>query len=162
MDIRTLELTLSEETGLLMAQDPKVIQYLNKWNVGSGFEKLSRDSVASAAAIGLIRMPDDSAENMIRGGMAVQTAWLKANSIKVSVHPCSAPIFLLHRLKHSGGEGLTEKMIKELSLLEGKFDKIFPNPDSKGNIFMFRINYAADPTTVALRRDLKEILYFVK
>ncbi|TCD01051.1 Rv1355c family protein [Pedobacter psychroterrae] len=160
LDIRSLELSESEKAGLFVAKSPGVIKLLNEWGGGAAFEKLSKTAVLSSAGIGLITMPEYSAENFIKGGEAVQRVWLTANLNGLSIHPVSAPIFFLARLNEGNGAEMTTDMIKELEELEATLNKIFSSLEKKQGIFMFRLSYADDASVRSFRKPVEEILQF--
>jgi tRNA A37 threonylcarbamoyladenosine dehydratase len=162
LDIKTLELSESDKTGLIVASSPEVIKLLNKWGGGSAFEKLSKKAIASSSAIGLIVLPTYSAYNFIKGGEALQRVWLDANVHGLSFQPLTAPLFMIERMKQSNGEGMSEVMIEELGVLEQKLQKVFPSLINGQGIFMFRLSYADEASIRSMRKPLEEILQFSK
>lgn len=160
LDLRSLELSESDKTGLIVASNPEVIKLLNKWGGGNAFEKLSRNAIRSSSAIGLITMPAYQAENFITGGEAVQRVWIDANLHGLSFHPISAPLFLAARLNHGNGEQLTTKMKEELAKYQQDLRRIFPVLNENEGIFMFRLSYAAEASVRSVRKPLEDILQF--
>jgi len=160
LDIKTLELSESDKTGLIVASSPEVIKLLNKWGGGAAFEKLSKNSIASSSAIGLIVLPEYSSTNFIKGGQALQRVWLSANLNELSLQPLTAPLFMFARLNKTDGDGMTPKMISELGALENDLNTIFPAMKEKQGIFMFRLSYADEASIRSFRRPLNEILNF--
>jgi tRNA A37 threonylcarbamoyladenosine dehydratase len=160
LDIRSLELTESDKTGLRVAANPEVIKLLNKWDAGAAFEKLSKGAILSSSAIGLITMPDYSPESYVKGGQAVQRAWLSANINGLSFHPISAPLFLFARLIQGKGVGMTPKMIEELNVLNQLLIDVFPNLNQEQGIFMFRLSFADEASVRSLRRPLEDVIQF--
>jgi len=160
LDVRSMELSESDKTGLFVASNPEVIKLLNKWEKGTAFEKLSRTAIASSSAIGLISMPEYNAENFIKGGEAVQRAWINANMNGLSVHPISAPLFLFARLNHGNGEGLTERMKEELTKYQRELLQIFPSLAQNQGIFMFRLSHADDASVRSVRKPLENVLKY--
>ncbi|EDM36538.1 hypothetical protein PBAL39_24760 [Pedobacter sp. BAL39] len=160
LDVRSMELSESDKTGLFVASNPEVIKLLNKWGKGTAFEKLSRTAIESSSAIGLISMPEYNAENFIKGGEAVQRAWINANMNGLSVHPISAPLFLFARLNHGNGEGLTERMKEELTKYQRELLQIFPSLAQNQGIFMFRLSHADDASVRSVRKPLENVLKY--
>lgn len=160
LDIKTLELSESDKTGLIVASSPEVIKLLNRWGGGAAFEKLSKKAIASSSAIGLIVLPDYTSSNFIKGGEALQRVWLDANIHGLSFQPLTAPLFMIERMKQTNGEGMTEKMIAELKELEQKLSSVFPALIENQGIFMFRLSYADDATIRSFRKPIEEILQF--
>ena len=161
LDIKSLELSETDRTGLLVAESPEVIKLLNRWGGGSAFEKLSRDGIKSSSAIGLITMPSYGAESFIKGGEAVQRVWLQANLQNLSFHPISAPLFLFARLNQGNGAELTEDARKALEQLQSELKGVFPQLAEQQGIFMFRLSYADEASVRSLRKPLDEILHII-
>jgi tRNA A37 threonylcarbamoyladenosine dehydratase len=160
LDIRSLELSESDKTGLRVAANPEVIKLLNQWDTGAAFEKLSKGAILSSSGIGLITMPTYSPENYIKGGQAVQRAWLSANINGLSFHPISAPLFLFARLIQGKGQGMTTKMIEELNVLNESLKDVFPILNKEQGIFMFRLSFADEASVRSLRRPLEDVIQF--
>lgn len=160
LDIRTLELSESDKTGLIVASSPEVIKLLNQWGGGAAFEKLSKKSIASSSAIGLIVLPEYTNYNFVKGGEALQRIWLHANSNGISFQPLTAPLFMFERMNQTNGQGMPAKMIEELAELQKKLNDIFPALKEKQGIFMFRLSYADEASIRSLRRPLEDILQF--
>ena len=156
----TLELSESDKTGLMVAAKPEVITLLNKWGGGSAFEKISKGSVASSSAIGLITMPDYSFENFVKGGEALQRAWISANLNNLSFHPISGTLFIFDRFNQTKGEGMSAKMVEELESLQNELHQVFPVLDNSCGIFMFRLSFADEASSRSLKRPLEDILKF--
>jgi nitroreductase len=161
LDIKSLELSESDRTGLLVASSPEVIKLLNRWGGGSAFEKLSREGIKSSSAIGLITMPTYSAENFIKGGEAVQRVWLQANLQSLSFHPISAPLFLFARLNQGNGAELSSSARTALEKLQKELQVIFPQLSEQQGVFMFRLSYADEASVRSLRKPLDEILHII-
>jgi tRNA A37 threonylcarbamoyladenosine dehydratase/nitroreductase len=160
LDIRSLELSESDKTGLRVAANPEVIKLLNEWDTGAAFEKLSKGAILTSSGIGLITMPFYSPEYYLKGGQAMQRAWLSANLNGLSFHPISAPLFLFARLIQGNGDGMTKKMIEELSILNESLKNVFPVLNSEQGIFMFRLSFADEASVRSLRRPLEEVIQF--
>ena len=161
LDIKSLELSESDRTGLLIASSPEVIKLLNRWGGGSAFEKLSREGIKSSSAIGLITMPTYSAKNFIKGGEAVQRVWLQANLQNLSFHPISAPLFLFARLNQGNGAELNASARTALEKLQKELEVIFPQLSKQQGVFMFRLSYADEASVRSLRKPLDEILQII-
>lgn len=160
LDIKSLELSESDKTGLLVASNPEVIKLLNNWGGGAAFEKLSKNAILTSSGIGMVTMPEYSAENYIKGGEAVQRIWLSANLNGLSVHPISAPLFLFARLSQGQGVEMTPTMVEELTSLQESLLKVFPTLVEKQGIFMFRLSYADEASVRSLRKPLEDIIQF--
>ncbi|WP_129714929.1 Rv1355c family protein [Pedobacter sp. SYP-B3415] len=160
LDIRTLELSETDKTGLLVASNPDVIKLLNRWGGGAAFEKLSKKSIASSSAIGLISLPAADPENFIKGGQALERSWLLANATGLALQPLTAPLFMFARLLDEQDMGMPLKMAAELRQLQDSLQTVFSSLSTKQGIFMFRLSYADEATIRTLRKPIDEILHF--
>ncbi|RZK80739.1 MAG: Rv1355c family protein [Pedobacter sp.] len=160
LDVRSMELSETDKSGLIVAKNPEVIKLLNQWGGGAAFEKLSKGAITTSAGIGLITMPDYNPANFVIGGQAVQNLWLSANLNGLAFHPISAPLFLFARLNHADGEGLTASMSAELNTLQNELYEIFPILEERQGIFMFRLSYADEASVRSYRKPLEDVLTF--
>lgn len=159
LDIRTLELTLSQEVGMQVASNARVIELLNEWNKGDGFKKLSHDAVQASSAIGLVTMPSFNSANWIKAGQAVQRIWLTASKFDLAFQPISAPLFLYAQLKHGGENNISPDNRKQLIDLHEQLKRIFPELNNGEGVFLFRLSKAEKPTARSLRRPANEVYF---
>jgi nitroreductase len=154
LDIETLELTNLNKTGLKMSANADVMKKLVDWNGGGGLKKISKEIIETSSAVCLLRAASLNELNMLEKGMAMQRVWLAANHVGISFHPISSPIFFFERI-HIQND-LPSNMTKQIKEQEIFFDKIFAKDENFSNVFLFRLAISEEPTTVALRRDLKD------
>jgi tRNA A37 threonylcarbamoyladenosine dehydratase/nitroreductase len=160
IDLRTLDLTNSERVGLEVARDAKVIDMLRNWKGGGAFKKLTRKSIDSAGAVGVLSMKGRSAENYLKGGMILQDVWLKANALGVSFQPMAASVFLFARLLDGKGQGLSDEAIKKLTKLRPVFENTLNIDPDWSEIFIFRLAKNAEPEVKSLRKRLEELFCY--
>lgn len=159
IDIETLELSFTDQTGLHVASETAVIDKVREWNGGGALQKLTRDAILESSAIGLLSIAD--CENLqLQGGQLLQRIWLAANSSGLAFHPISSPLFFFDRIKKINDLNSNEtELIKKQEAL---FEKIFPPIKEYTPIFLFRLSLADNPTKRSLRRDLKDTLTIIK
>ncbi len=157
LDILTYELAPSDVTGLEVMSDPAVLKLINDWKGGKGIEKVSRDAVLTSSGIGIISMPDAQKTDLLAGGQAAMRAWIRTNMNGWAVQPISAPLFFINRAKKAN-HLLTAQNVEEIKSFEKELIKIIPILQERRGIFMFRISFADQPTEIALRRPVEEIL----
>ena len=160
VDIRTVDLTFGEITGIKLAKDPLAIGHLQDWDLGTGFEKISRKAVKSSSAIGVLSIPSYNKEDCLSGGQLMQTLWLKANSLNIGLHPLCVPIMFFARVTEGKGDGLSKEMITEVTAIRNKFLEIFPMGNEDKEVFMFRLCIAETPKIKSLRRPIEKVLNF--
>jgi tRNA A37 threonylcarbamoyladenosine dehydratase len=158
LDIKTLELSHLDETGLKVASDTEVISYIRKWKGGGGLQKITRDAVKSSSAIGLLRSSSKAFKNYIQGGQALQRVWLMANYHHISFHPISSPLFFFERLNKK--DDLPADMKESLKIQEQYFNSIFNKEINKTNIFLFRLSKSDAASVISLRKNVTDFLIF--
>ncbi|HRH69758.1 MAG: Rv1355c family protein [Flavobacteriales bacterium] len=158
IDLETLELSLSDRTGLLVASDPKATSLLKEWNGGKGVEKMASKAIKVSSALAIISLPDLSLESAFIGGRAMERFWLKATSLGLIAHPISAPIFMgIHgRWDRSGILDPQEHRQAEAILAE--LNDVIGAPD-RTPFFMLRLGTAGMPSARSLRLPLNAIFH---
>jgi len=159
LDIKTLEITASQKAGLRVASDPDVIELLNEWEKGSGFSKLSRETITTSSAIGMISAPAFTDEHWINGGRALERIWLECTKLNIALHPISAPLFLYAILKHGGQSTIPAN---KQAVIEQQFhllSTLFPILKEREGIFLFRLSNCEKPSATSLKKSLAD-LYF--
>ena len=154
LDIKTLELSYLDQTGLKVASDPDVMQSIQNWRGGKGLQKISREGIQSASLIGLIRSNGKSKPDYLEAGQQMQRVWLMAEHLKLALHPISSPLFFFSRINQP--DDLSADLQDELKIQEKKFNTIFVPDPSKSNLFLFRLSLCGAPTAVALKRNLED------
>lgn len=161
IDIRTLDITNSERSGLEISKNAEVINLLSEWNGGGAFKKLTQKAIDSAGAIGIITMPGGSDLNYLNGGRALQRVWLEANVNSIAFQPVSASLFIYNRLFEGNGVGLTPATCVRLREIRSEFERALRLPERSKEIFIFRLSISGEPEIVSLRRPLKEVFCYL-
>lgn len=157
LDIKTMELTPSEETGIEVASDPAVIALLNEWGTGNAFEKQINSNIKSSSAVGLVTIPLYDPKAIIEGSRAIERMWLKATELHYSIQPMSAPLFLFYRLLYGDDYKVTEKMRADVNTLFTKLSILFPELYRRHGLFLFRLFKADPPSARSLRKNIDEL-----
>ncbi len=157
VDIETIDLTATEVAGFKVIKNWSVVKYLNKWGGGSAFEKLSKKCAENAYSLGMITVPGLTPSNFFDGGKAMQRVWLEATKQNLNIHPLCALNYMFIRLKEGKGEGMDDRMIKELELLRKEHETIFGSNNDIG-VFFFRVFKGNKPNKKSLRRYLDDVL----
>lgn len=157
MDINTLEIPQSGLLALKMVKEEPVIETLRDIDGGRAFEAVTTATAMASSAMGILTMPSYSDMDFVKGGMAMERLWIKANQMNVALHPLIAPLYLFPRILHGKGEGLDSKMIDELWKLRAEFLEIFSDGYGEGEIFLFKIFKAEEVSIRSLRFPLEKI-----
>ncbi|MEO8588339.1 MAG: Rv1355c family protein [Flavobacteriales bacterium] len=158
IDIETLELNLTDRTGLRIAADPRAMMLLRGWSAGHAMEKLAAKSIRASSALAIFSVPDLSLPGAFAGGRAVERFWLKASALGISAHPVGAPIFMgIHRNWDKDGI-LSAKEHEEAGAILKDLIKII-GVNGAYPLFMMRLGRAGEPTARSLRRPLTEMFH---
>ena len=151
IDLALVDLTNSEKAGFKVAMDWEAIAWLEKWDKGRAFQKMSKKSVEAASSLVLFTMPSYDRENFIQAGRSVLRAWLYATKKGVSVHPMLSPVFFFNRLKYGDDQDLTPRMKDELTKLRTLYEQCFKVNEGKAEVFLLKLAIA-EPTDGATFR----------
>lgn len=160
IELGSIDLSISERAGLFVAKDPKVVGLLRDWNLGGAFSKLTRKTVESASAIGVLRMDDWSEHSFFYGGQILERIWLKANQMGISFQPTAASVFM--RLRYEAGldggfSDTTKTRIK--NVLPKYYNALNKGDSNRKDVFIFRLNVAGRETQRSIRKPLNEVFY---
>jgi hypothetical protein len=156
IDIATLELSGPERAAMGLLKDPRTVRFFRKFLMGYGLTKISKNTITSSSAMFLLNGKDYAPGLFYEGGKILQRIWIWANMNGLSFQPVTASLFIFHRVfkeKNHGFSLLEEKEIKEL---KKSFNLVLGNTENAEEIFMFRINFAGEPTMRSYRRSVKE------
>lgn len=158
IDIDTLELSLTDRTGLRIAADQRAAALLRTWSKGHAIEKLASKSILASSALAIFSVPDLSLHGTFAGGRAVERFWLQATQLGMLAHPVGAAIFMgihgnwdtagiLSATEHAEAKGI----LQDLTTLIGV----------KGAhpLFMMRLGRAGEPTARSLRLPLSAMFH---
>lgn len=151
IDIATVDVTVAEKAGFQLAQNPKVIEKLIEWKGGTAFEKLSRKSTGSAAALGFITRSDHDLKDYVLAGRDLERTWIAANAAGLAVQPQSPVTFMLRRL--SDKAGLSDEQFRSLSGAKEKLMRVLGEYTDQYPVFVFRMFNPAREVVRSQRRD---------
>jgi molybdopterin/thiamine biosynthesis adenylyltransferase/nitroreductase len=159
IDISLADVNASEVAGFRMARDWNPISLLSDWDKGRAFQKMSRKSVASASAMGLVLMQSFDYFNFINAGRAVQRGWIYANMHDVSIHPMLSPIFFFNMLKHGEKGIMSDSMREELIHIREKYERVFDLGDENAELFLLRLSKAPEAKGKSHRLPFDQVFY---
>ena len=161
LDIRTLDLKPKDQVGFRVIRDLEAIRLVSQWNGGEALEEMSRNQVASSAAVGILTMPEFSAMSMLDAGRAIERVWLAATAHGISFQPLLASVIHFARVKYGNGEGIPEKISREFSQLNHTFNEVVGlDADTEVPLFFFRLCYAEPPKLTSQRLDADDIFRY--
>lgn len=158
IDIDTLELSLTDRTGLRIAADQRAATLLRAWSRGHAIEKLTSKSITASSALAIFSVPDLGLHSTFEGGRGVERFWLKATEMGMLAHPVGAAIFMgihgnwdsagiLNTSEHTEAKEILHSLIKVAGIRGA-------HP-----LFMMRLGRAEAPTARSLRLPLATMFH---
>jgi hypothetical protein len=158
IDVDTLELSLTDRTGLRVAADPKAMSMLRFWGTGRAMEKMAAKGVRASSALAIVSVPDYDIASAFSGGRATQRFWLRASELGILAHPVGAPIFMgIHGLWDNSGIMSPKEHAEAMAILE-EF-KAIVGTNEHAPFFMLRLGKAGDPSARSLRLPVSDLLH---
>lgn len=158
IDIATLELTPADFAGMQVIRSWPVMRVVGAVGGGRGLERPARRAIAASSAVGLLSVEGADTAAFLLAGRAMQRLWLSATADGVALQPMTPLTYLLHRLDHADGTGLSRTERAELRALQGLLTALFPAAAGRSLPMLFRVGYAPPPTARALRRPVADVL----
>ncbi|MGY4647377.1 Rv1355c family protein [Mycobacterium sp. URHB0021] len=154
IDVRTLELDVTNlaQFGVLRRSD--VMAHLAEWNAGSALGDDMRDRVLDSSALAVITVTGDSLSDYARGGSAVEAVWIIAQREGLSVQPLS-PVFLHARTAADLAE-LSSRFADELDQLQSDFMRMAGTDADEAIVLVLRFT-AAPSASVPSRRSTDRV-----
>lgn len=160
IDIESLELTTNQAVILKMLRRPTVVEFLREQQGGARLSELSQKAVETASAIGLITVKGQHAQDILRGGKAIQHLWLKATELGLAWHPMTALIYMFAMTQTPNISILTKQEQSLLLNLEQRFNTKFKLQENETRSMLFKLSQAMPPTTRSLRIPLHQVLFY--
>ena len=118
--------------------------------MGAALGDGTRDRVNASSAIAVLTVDDDDPADYVRGGMAMEHLWIRAEQHGLAVHPVS-PVFLYARTEDDLRE-LSTPCAAELGVLQQQFAAAVGLGPSEVPILVLRLSHDAPAATVRSQR----------
>lgn len=159
IDVATLEMSAADVAGLRVVSRWSAMRLVGMMGSGRVLEQVSRKAVASASALGLVTMPGTDPTAFVRGGQAMEAAWLEATVRGLAFHPLAMMPYLFAHVERGTGEGFTETEQATLRSLRQRYRALFDVPEGWCEPILFRLAGGVPaPSARALRRPVDEVL----
>ncbi|WP_439475312.1 Rv1355c family protein [Algoriphagus formosus] len=158
IDIATLELSGTEKAAMGLLRDPRTVKFFRKFLMGYGLTKISHSTLMASSAIFLLQSKKYTASSVLEAGRILQRIWVKSNMMGMSFQPVTASLFIFHRVNREKDHGFTEKEEQIIKKHHETLRKLFQIENGMEEIFMFRLNFAGEPSMRSYRRDVRETL----
>lgn len=157
IDVHSLGLDAADLAKLEVASRADVMSQLATWGLGAALGDNTRDRVNASSAVAVVTVDDDSPEAYVRGGMALEQLWVRAEQQGLAVQPVS-PVFLYAR-RESELENLSAGFSSDLGALQRRFSEIVGITSAQVPVLVLRLSHDAPPAAVRSQRlDLAAVL----
>ncbi len=157
IDLPSLELDPTQRAAVELLRRPDVMIELRRIQAGRGLGRGSRKALGSAAAVGILRIPEGAPNPYLRGGRAVQGVWLRATALGLAFQPMTAFLYMLLRLREEP-QSLSPWARTQLEILAKRYAAARPESGQGEEIMLFRLAYAEHTENRSPRRALEDIL----
>lgn len=158
IDVATLELNGTEKAAMGLLKDPRTVNFFRKFFMGYGLTKISKSTITSSSAMFLLSGKEFSPKVYLEGGKILQKIWIWANMNGLSFQPVTASLFIFHRVLREKNHGFSKVEEKEIKQLKESFNLLLNKDKKMEELFMFRLNFADEPTMRSYRREVKDTL----
>ena len=158
IDVATLELSGTERAAMGLLKDPRTVRFFRKFFMGYGLTKISKNTITSASAMFLLNGSTYTPNTFLEGGKVLQKIWIWANMNGLSFQPVTASLFIFHQISKEDQHGFSIKEVKEIKELKDSFNLIFNKEKKMEELFMFRLNFAGEPSMRSYRREVEDTL----
>lgn len=143
--IKTFELPFPAAIAFRLFKHWGLVRIFGKRGLSKSVANQNAKVYASASAIGLITIPNDSNKNFVVAGRLLERMWLQATKLGLSVQPVTGVLYLWQRMMAGDTNQFSQDQIQ---LLKNAYDTINSTfGASSGTMAItFRIGYGGDPS----------------
>lgn len=138
LDITYFDLTASDLAGLRLAKDVTVIEYLNSFSGGHGFERISSKYFNNSDAIGFVTSPNFEQENLCSAGRFIERTWLHSTKKNLGVFPITVLPMLTSFVYGDNHCFNNAETLEELKGIHSELYNILGLNDGSRIVYMFK------------------------
>jgi hypothetical protein len=152
IDVTAPALDAAELAKLEVAARSDVMEQLGRWgdDAGAAPGDSVRDRVNSSSAVAVVTVDGDRPADYVRGGMAVEHLWIRAEQHGLAVHPVS-PVFR-HARDGADLHELSAPLATELGALQRQFTDTVGLGAGDAPVLVLRLGHEALPAAARSRR----------
>jgi len=160
VDLATLGMTTAQVAAMGLLARPDVAAELRAMKGGAAIGDPSRERVAAASGVGLLRLAGDSVSDWLCGGRAMQRVWLAATGLGLAFQPMTVLLYLLEMLEAGGAAAFVFTSDEQMRLrqLRERMNRVFPPAGPAPAALLFRLARAPRPGARALRLPVDRVL----
>ncbi len=157
MGLDVLGLNYFQRQGFRLISNWRVLSCLNCFGMSRATGLNSVMLLKQSPVYCLLTMDERSPTGYIRGGMAVERFWIKANASGLSLQPMVGFIFLLNHLNHDGAIQFKENHKKIIENMQETLQSVCRHEKNTVPTMFFRVGYAGPPLSRTPRRSVEEV-----
>ncbi len=161
VDIDTMEMSVKDRAAVDVLARADVMATVRAQGGGAALGDSTRNAVASASAMVLMRARADAPSADLAGGRALERGWLTAAAAGLALHPLGALPYVVDLLDQPARSIFTLGEAERLRALDVRLDRLFTQESDKPSLFLFRLARAPETTRRSLRRPLAEVVTLV-
>jgi molybdopterin/thiamine biosynthesis adenylyltransferase len=160
IDLPSLELSPSDEAAMRILSQWRTMDCVRSFGGGKALERPAQKVLAASSAVALLTIPRLGDGAYLQGGRGLQRVWLAATGRRLAFQPYSSLLYLLARNERGEGVGLDERERATLRELRAELSLVFPRLERHTELLLFRVSYAGEPSSRALRLAVDDVLTY--
>lgn len=158
--LKNLEAGLAGEIFLRLTRPWPVMNTLNRLGASKAVASHAARAVRHAAGAALLTVSGCDLPDFLRGGRALQRAWLTATALGVSLQPMAAVTLFWTRRQREGLHAFLPRHRRLLERVFAGYQELFPEVDfpRAGHVLLFRLGVAPPIDQPTFRRPVETML----
>jgi nitroreductase len=148
--IKTIELSPPQRLAFSVFRYWPLMNALNKFHIAKFISRENGKLYASASAIGIVVMPNNTKKDFIMAGRMMQRIWLTATKLGLSFHPITGIPFLMQRVFAGATDPLSEPHVLKITTAYNTIKEIF-GINNGFIVIPFRIGFSKKPSARSSR-----------
>lgn len=149
--VKTLELSPPQRMMFKLFQNWNLVQVLNKFGLSKFLAKQGAKLNDATSALGIIVMPNDSAENFIATGRILQRGWLTTTKLGLCLQPLGAIPYLAQRVFSGDIRLIAPQHATIIKEVYNQIKQIAELSSDQIVTMIFRIGYSGKPSAHSSR-----------
>ena len=152
IEVGDLALMPQQAPLLALLRRPEVMAHLDAWGAGSALGADAQGRIMTASALAVVTVAGRTADAYVRGGVAMQDLWIRAQALGLAVQPIT-PAFLYAEGPQEC-DAISPKKSDELVALATQFNKLFDVKDGQAVAAVLRLSRTGFVPSVSRRRPV--------
>lgn len=156
IDLAGLALLPQQVPLTVLLRRPDVVDHLDAWDAGTVLAADAQGRVMTGSALAIVAQRGCAGSDYVRGGMAAQALWIRAQALGLAVHPMT-PIFLY---ANSSDEltAIAPERSDEVRALAAEFDGLTAVREGWTVTTVLRLSRAAGVPRRSVRRPVADFI----